>query len=348
MLNDESEVQGAVVNEAGPILFKGYLNKRTDAIQQFKRRFCVLRADNICYSEEEGSKALGAIDLTVAIYTAPSLEKDVQFAFDLVVPKRLFVLQAENREDYTAWTAAVKKCIRNEPIKCRKEGAVLKQSEMGKAMKNRYIAVARKNLFYFDTYLGCQMWKRRALMDAEGALQNYAKGAIALNDPHVVHIERAMVRGAEHGFVVSVTNVNRIYLFGAQTEEEANEWVAQIKEELLAREDPVETGNWGNVVGRWEQANTGSFASPQDLATLQEERAKEGGAKGISAENNLPLGMSDEKSSDKKKFVPPKQSGGPPTFTREKEPESSGWCCCFGSAPAPQQPSAGYQKIPDS
>lgn len=91
---------------------EGWMTKQGGMIKSWKRRWFSLVGTNLFYSEKQGKKELGTINLKEVTDVSDAPESKKSCAFKLVVPNvRTYIIAADNDKDKQDWMAAIKNAI---------------------------------------------------------------------------------------------------------------------------------------------------------------------------------------------------------------------------------------------
>lgn len=89
-----------------PALLEGYLSKRGSTNTDWKLRWFSLRGTLLTYSEKDGSKPLGSIDVRNS-KVRQGEDQDAAFPFQLITPIRTYFLDSEHADTTRAWIVAI-------------------------------------------------------------------------------------------------------------------------------------------------------------------------------------------------------------------------------------------------
>lgn len=93
----------------------GYLTKQGGGFKSWKKRFFVLRKDNLLsyYTEEGDVVPLGTIDLEKCSDVRMLTDKSKGFGFELVTPERNYLITANSKEDMEGWMHVLLEIVGN-------------------------------------------------------------------------------------------------------------------------------------------------------------------------------------------------------------------------------------------
>lgn len=154
------------------VLLQGWLNKRGEVRQSWKKRFFSLHSSGILeYStkEECGTPATkGTVQLCTAI-SAQALTHGDQRAncIEIITPERIWLLEASDPAKADLWLAEIDKFVRSaaKAVETVKEGFVIKQGSARKSWRKRFVVLCRRPqpiLVYFKDKADAMKFKRCA------------------------------------------------------------------------------------------------------------------------------------------------------------------------------------------
>lgn len=88
-------------------LIEGWLSKRGSTNKAFKLRWFSLRGTLLTYSEREGSKPLGSIDIRSCKVRQGDDGQEAEFPFQIITPIRTYFLDSEHSDTTRAWIVAI-------------------------------------------------------------------------------------------------------------------------------------------------------------------------------------------------------------------------------------------------
>lgn len=89
------------------VLIEGWLSKRGSTNKAFKLRWFSLRGTLLTYSEREGSKPLGSIDIRSCKVRQGDDGQEAEFPFQIITPIRTYFLDSEHSDTTRAWIMAI-------------------------------------------------------------------------------------------------------------------------------------------------------------------------------------------------------------------------------------------------
>lgn len=108
--NDSSSILASSASDISPkdpALIEGWLSKRGSTNKSFKLRWFSLRGTLITYSEREGSKPLGSIDIRNCKVRQGEDGAEAEFPFQLITPIRTYFLDSEHSDTTRAWIVSI-------------------------------------------------------------------------------------------------------------------------------------------------------------------------------------------------------------------------------------------------
>lgn len=107
---DSSAILASSAADSGPkdvALIEGWLSKRGSTNKAFKMRWFSLRGTLLTYSEREGSKPLGTIDVRNSKVRQGDDGQEAEFPFQIITPIRTYFLDSEHSDTTRAWIVAI-------------------------------------------------------------------------------------------------------------------------------------------------------------------------------------------------------------------------------------------------
>eukprot|EP01083_Nonionella_stella_P064372 167681_1 len=245
------------------VVSQGYLQKRGAVVKSWKNRFFVLKrivtlisdsetviSHSLSYykSEPENSKIrpISTVDLNEAVAVSQGLEPNASpWSIDIVTPKRIWALAAENGVERDKWLSALSEAIPNagSSFDIVREGALLYQvGILREVWSERYFGLGCGFLFIFERKLDFQRFQRIAA-HSEEMFQLGIEQCEAFESLEDATVEKDIQFDIEHVF--SLTCKSRQYHLRGNTELAMDNWILEIREQtkLWSVRDKIMSSN---------------------------------------------------------------------------------------------------------
>jgi hypothetical protein len=94
---------------------RGYLTKQGKIIRNWKRRLFVLTPKYLFYFKDEAASSAQGVLRIADVHTVKSVDVDAgesgPFTFQVTTPERVYLLQADNRDEMNDWVRALGRAL---------------------------------------------------------------------------------------------------------------------------------------------------------------------------------------------------------------------------------------------
>lgn len=196
-----------------PILYReGFLTKRGQTIQSWKRRWFVLSENKLSYyASQRDPSPLGVIMLDYCTVTdGDEKELGKKFSFELFTPDRTFYFAADSEQDLADWMSVLRSGDNKE---VKKEGFLIKQGLGVKTMKRRWFAL-KDNLYYYHEKKDPK-----------------PTGTIFIKDSVIRVVDKSVIPDPPTPYAFEVVTPMRNYFLFSESDLERREWIEAIKKQ---------------------------------------------------------------------------------------------------------------------
>jgi len=214
----------------GRVIHEGTMTKRGGKYRNWKVRHFVLRDTKILdyYEDEKQEKLMGKIDLMQIRLISPGTKQvyGKDHTLQVITKERNWVFSCKDENDLESWIGHLERAVPGaKRLITTKEGNLLIAGEVRTSKFNqRYFALCRGWLFYFETDVQCKKFKGMVFFMEEmfnDAFKLYVKGSVDLRGAAIKRITRDKI---EHPFGLDVTTQKTSYRLAALTEDERDSW----------------------------------------------------------------------------------------------------------------------------
>jgi len=218
----------------GRVIHQGTMTKRGGKYRNWKVRFFVLRDTKILdyYEDDKQEKLMGKIDLLQIRLISPGTKQvyGKEHTLQVITKDRNWVFSCNDEEDLETWIGHLERSVPGaKRLITTKEGELMISGEVrATKWKQRYFALCRGWLFYFETDVQCAKFKGMVFFMEEmfnDAFKLYVKGSVDLRGATIKRITRDKL---EHPHGLDITATKGTYRLSAHTVEERDSWFETI------------------------------------------------------------------------------------------------------------------------